>query len=206
MDLKEIFFKLAAKYTNNSVLIEKLWKEINKYYSDTGRHYHNLQHLENLLIQLQEVKDKILNWDALVFSIFYHDIIYKPTKNNNEEKSTELAVKRLTEINVSPVIISKCAEMILATKKHEHYNDTDINYFTDADLSILGQSWDEYKKYFTQIRKEYSLYPDMIYKPGRRKVLDHFLQMQRIFKTDHFYERLEIRAKENLIKEKESYK
>jgi len=205
MNLKEIFFELARKYTDNLRLKDELWKEIEKNYSSPGRHYHNLQHLENLLIQLQDVKNNIRNWDATLFALFYHDTIYKATKNNNEEKSAELAVKRSTEINVPAATISKCTEMILATKKHIQDDDSDINYFTDADLSILGQSWREYEKYFKQIRKEYSIYPDLIYNHGRKKVIEHFLQMERIYKTDHFYKKFEINAKNNLLKEKELY-
>ena len=205
MNLKEIFFELARKYTDNLRLKDELWKEIEKNYSSPGRHYHNLQHLENLLIQLQDVKNNIRNWDTTLFALFYHDIIYKATKNNNEEKSAELAIKRSTEIKVPAAIISKCAEMILATKKHIQNDDSDINYFTDADLSILGQGWREYEKYFKQIRKEYSIYPDLIYNPGRKKVIEHFLQMERIYKTDYFYKKFEINAKNNLLKEKELY-
>jgi len=52
-----------------------------------------------------------------------------------------------------------------------------------------------------KIRKEYKVYPDIIYKPGRRKVVQHFLAMERIYKTDYFFVRLEQQAKENLTKE-----
>lgn len=205
MNLRDIFFKLTGKYDNNFDLEEKLWIEIENHYSVPGRHYHTLRHLENLLTQLEEIKDNILNWDAVLFAVFYHDIIHKPTKNNNEEKSAALAAKRLTEINISPAIISKCAAMILATKKHIQNDDHDINYFTDADLSVFGQSWEEYEKYFKQIRKEYSVYPDLIYNAGRKKVLDHFLKMKRIYKSNYFYEKLEAKARENLSKERELY-
>ena len=93
---------------------------------------------------------------------------------------------------------------VLATKKHAACDDTDTNYFTDADLSVLGQGWYVYSNYYRQVRKEYALYPDIIYIPGRKKVLQHFLQMERIFKTDHFFNKFELQARENIQKELEA--
>jgi predicted metal-dependent HD superfamily phosphohydrolase len=76
--------------------------------------------------------------------------------------------------------------------------DNDTNLFTDADLSILGKSWDAYSQYYQQVRKEYGFYPDLLYKPGRKKVLQHFLSMNSIYKTPFFKEKYEHSAIENL--------
>jgi predicted metal-dependent HD superfamily phosphohydrolase len=94
--------------------------------------------------------------------------------------------------------------MILATKVHLETDDQDTNYFIDADLSILGQPWNVYLLYSKQVRQEYSNYPDPVYYEGRRKVLTHFLEMSRIFKTQYFFDHLERQAKENLLKELKS--
>jgi predicted metal-dependent HD superfamily phosphohydrolase len=206
MLIKNTFIKLSGKYSANSELLETRWQEIEKQYSGSHRYYHTLLHLENLVAQLESVKDKILDWDATLFAVYYHDIIYNATKSDNEERSAELASKRLKEIAVPLHSISKTVNIILATKKHELNEDSDINYFTDADLSILGQSWNLYEAYFKQVRKEYSIFPDLLHNPGRKKVLEHFLQMPRIFKTDHFYQRYEVQARENLSREKELYR
>ena len=60
--------------------------------------------------------------------------------------------------------------------------ENDINLFTDADLAILGAEPEIYKNYAAAIRQEYSVFPDPIYIPGRKKVLLHFLKMERLFK------------------------
>jgi len=77
--------------------------------------------------------------------------------------------------------------------------------FTDADLSILGAEWPIYHNYTDQIRQEYAIYPDFMYKPGRKKVLLHFLKMERIFKTDYFYITFEAQAIKNIKQELELY-
>jgi len=199
--LKETFIQLLEKYSADKNRIAELWNEIETNYSHKKRHYHTLTHLENLLQQLLQVKSSIKNWDTVLFSLYYHDVIYNPLKTTNEEKSAEFAANRLQSISVSEKIIKDCVCQILATKKHNHCDDNDVNYFTDADLSILGQPWDVYEVYCKNVRKEYSLYPDLIYIPGRKKVLQHFLQMLRIFKTVYFFERFEKQAKENLNNE-----
>ncbi|MDX2245424.1 MAG: hypothetical protein SF052_01505 [Bacteroidia bacterium] len=79
--------------------------------------------------------------------------------------------------------------------------DNDTNLFTDADLSILGQKREIYHAYSTNVRKEYAIYPDILYNPGRKKVLQHFLAMEQIFKTPHFQEKYEAQARANLEEE-----
>lgn len=201
--LEEIFVELASQYTKDDKLIHKYWDEINSAYSKAGRHYHTLQHLQNLLVYLQALQSQINNWNAVVFALYYHDVVYNTLKHDNEERSAALALKRMKEIGVDEHTIKACSNIILATKKHEWNSDNDINLFTDADLSILGASWNDYELYSKQVRKEYSIYPDMIYNPGRKKVLQHFLSMERIYKSDYFFGRLEKPARENLKQELE---
>lgn len=199
--LKETFIRLLTNYTDNKGPTNSLWTEIEKNHTNKNRHYHTLQHLDNLLAQLTEVKDKIQNWEAILFTLYYHDIVYNSLKSDNEEKSAELAEKRMKQISVPIDIIELCKQQILATKSHIKSTNNDTNYFTDADLSILGQSWETYSLYYKNVRKEYSIYPDFIYNLGRKKVLNHFLSMDKIFKTDFFYNKFEVQAKKNIQKE-----
>src|SRR3989338_1641791 len=161
MALKETFIGLVSNYTSNDGLINELCTEIEKNYSNKKRHYHTLQHLDRLLAELNEVKAQIQDWNTILFTLYYHDIIYKAVKSDNEEQSAELAEKRMQQIRVSNDSIERCKQQILATKSHVPSTDNDTNYFTDADLSILGQSWEHYSLYCKNVRKEYSMYPDL---------------------------------------------
>jgi predicted metal-dependent HD superfamily phosphohydrolase len=201
MTLKEIYIQLLKNYTDNNSLAEELWKEIEKSYSSKKRYYHTLQHLDNLLIQLNELKDSIQDWEVTLFTLFYHDVVYNSLKSDNEEKSAELAEKRMSQLLISGDKIELCKQQILATKSHQKSLNSDTNYFTDADLSVLGQPWESYSVYYKNVRREYSIYPDFIYNPGRKKVLNHFLAMDNIFKTTFFQDKFEIQAKLNLEKE-----
>ena len=97
----------------------------------------------------------------------------------------------MKQISVSNDKVELCKNQILATKSHIKSTDRDTNYLTDADLSVLGQNWQTYSLYYKNVRKEYSIYPDFVYNPGRKKVLNHFLSMDKIFKTDFFYKKFE---------------
>ena len=199
--LKENFTTLLKNYTDNQLLAKELWTEIEQSYSHKKRHYHTLQHLENLLAQLTIVKNEIKNWETILFTLYYHDIVYNSLKSDNEEKSAKIAIKRMKQIAVADEVIQLCEAQILATKSHLTSTNSDTNYFTDADLSVLGQPWEVYSTYYNNVRKEYAIYPDLIYNPGRKKVLNHFLAMKRIYKTDFFYHKFEMQAKQNLQQE-----
>jgi predicted metal-dependent HD superfamily phosphohydrolase len=154
-----------------------------------------------MIANLKEVKSNITDWDTTLFAVFYHDIIYKASSSTNEADSAKLAMQKLSEIGYPAEKIAKCASMILATKQHDLSEDNDTNYFIDADLAILGSSQYDYQKYTQQIREEYSIYPDFMFNNGRKKALQHFLQMGTIYKTDYFSKKYEKAAKENLENE-----
>jgi predicted metal-dependent HD superfamily phosphohydrolase len=198
--MKESFINSIKKFISDEGNQIIRWNEIEKNYSKSNRYYHNLTHLDNLLAELSPFKNRFSNWDVNVFAIVYHDIIYNTLKSDNEEKSAELAVKRLKEISFPENLIAQCKTIILATKKHE-MADEETNLITDADLSILGSEPNAYKLYTQQIRKEYRIYPDFIYNPGRKKVLTHFLEMKKIFKTKEFSLKYESQARINLKEE-----
>jgi predicted metal-dependent HD superfamily phosphohydrolase len=199
--LKEIFTNLAKGYSDDLEQVDRLWEELDSFYSKENRYYHCLSHLENVFLELKEIREFISDWDTILFSLFYHDVIYQAEQSDNEEQSADLAEKRMHQLRVPSVQIQKCREQILATKKHGFHSDPDTNYFTDADLSVLGQDWETYLAYAKNVRKEYAVFPDALYNPGRAKVLKHFLEMERIFKTPYFYNRLEKPAKENMQRE-----
>jgi predicted metal-dependent HD superfamily phosphohydrolase len=201
MLLKQTFEQLASTYTIEQDVINRLWSEIEAAYTNEERHYHTLTHLESLIKHLIRYQKDIKNWAAMLFSVYYHDIVYNVLQNDNEEKSAQVASVRLLQLKVPVTIIKKCVEQIIATKSHLSDNDYDIQLFLDADLAILGADGPVYKKYTDAIRNEYGIYTEAQYNAGRTKVLEHFLKMDRIFKTDVFTSDLEQKAKANMSNE-----
>lgn len=201
MELRSRFYKLFGRYTPNTSFVSDSWQVFFEKYTAPGRHYHNLTHIENLLKELEGVRANIRDWDVLQFSIFYHDIIYSPTSSNNEERSAALAKTMLSKIEFAPERQAAVVKQIEATKNHVVSGDSDTNHLLDADLSVLGKARDEFLAYAKNIRKEYGIYPKIIYNRGRKKVIQHFLQLDRIYKMPYFFEKYEQQARENLLAE-----
>lgn len=194
--LQQIFIQLSSGTTNDLALQEQCWQEIADQYSSPGRHYHNLSHLENLITELDQCRPLLQNYNTVLYSVFYHDIVYHTSRSDNEEQSALLAVKRLQALPTE-----QCRLQILATKTHQRQQEEDTNLFTDADLSVLGKEPAVYRHYSQQIRQEYGIYPDELYFPGRAKVLQHFLDMPSIYKTTYFRNLYENQARHNIREE-----
>lgn len=201
--LQQEWIGLASKYTEDESLILSYWDEIKKFYSSNSRHYHSLNHINSMLIQAEEIKDEIQDYDAFRFAIWYHDIIYKATKKNNEEKSAEFAQKRLKSFNFDEKRLKIVDNLIKSTQKHDIVlnKNNDNAYLLDIDLSILGAQWDRYQTYLQNIRKEYLVYPGFIYKKGRKKAMQHFLERKHIYFTELFRNKFEKQARQNIEKE-----
>lgn len=199
--LKTIFTELVKKYTANDSLCKQLWNEIVISYSDAGRYYHNLNHLEAIINELSAVRERITQWDTVLFSVFYHDIVYNSLRHDNEVQSADKARLRLSEISFPEDQITQCVLQILATKGHDPGSDLTTMLFIDADLAILGSNPKKYSEYAENLRKEFFVYTDADYNAGRKKVLKHFLVMDRIFKTEHFYNKYESQARNNIENE-----
>lgn len=196
--LREIFTSLVLRHATDEKQAVEAWALIEKNYTRRKRHYHNLHHLQALYDQLVPHHAMIQDWDTMLFSLFYHDIIYSVTRSDNEERSAAEAMIFLERVHYPAEKRLACFEQINATKTHTQSANADTNLFTDADLSILGQEREVYKAYCRQVRKEYAIYPDILYRPGRKKVVQHFLDMERIYKTGVFYAAIEQSARDNL--------
>ncbi|GAA3776963.1 hypothetical protein GCM10022423_35370 [Flavobacterium ginsengiterrae] len=199
MNLNKIYTDLLLTIGFLENEIQQNWKNLEKAYSKKSRHYHNLTHLEEMIASFEIYSDRLQNPNEILFSIFYHDFVYSASKKDNELKSAEYALVVLGEkssIN-KPLVF----DAICATQLHAHNTNEDINWLIDFDLKILAKDWEDYKIYFEQIRKEYRIYPDFLYKPGRAKALKHFLEYEFIFQTDEFRVLYEDKARLNIEKE-----
>lgn len=199
MNLEKIYSELLSNIGFSANEIQQKWIDLEKAYSTKSRHYHNLTHLKEMIASFETYRDKLQNPNEILFSIFYHDFVYSASKKDNELKSAEFALAILPEnVNLNKQLIF---DAICATQQHHQNEIEDINWLIDFDLKILAKDWNDYKNYFEQIRKEYRIYPDFLYKPGRAKALKHFLENEFIFQTDEFRNLYEEKARINIEKE-----
>jgi predicted metal-dependent HD superfamily phosphohydrolase len=199
MFLKHIFVDLLNKYQMDQAIVQANWHNIYTKYTLGNRHYHTLSHLQKMYEELAPLKSNIQDWDSLLISLFYHDVIYDSSSQDNELQSALYMEKELAHSQFLP--IEKCKAQILATKTHETSTNIDTNFLLDADLCILGSPWLEYKQYAHNVRQEYKQYPNKLYEEGRIKVLQHFIRKAQIYQTPHFRSKYDQRARKNLQQE-----
>src|SRR5688572_29707404 len=108
--LHEQFIAAASSYTTPQKA-ETLWHEIEACYHEYSRHYHTVDHLNSVLRELLPHQQSFTYWHTIVFAIAYHDAVYNPLKKSNEEKSANLAEKRLTEIDFPEPERVHCASL-----------------------------------------------------------------------------------------------
>jgi len=182
---------------------QTLFTNLQKHYTETQRMYHNFSHIHAMLKLCDQHVSEIENYRVLRLAVWYHDIIYRATRKDNELKSAEYALDALADSNLSTPEFDQLKQLIISTKSHDILlNNFDNRLMLDLDLGVLAASREAYTHYTHAIRREYKIYPDFLYKKGRKKVLQHFLERKQIYFTPIFQTEHEADARENLIWEK----
>lgn len=199
-ELESIWEQLVLSYTWDKQLIHKFWEELYTYYTQPERYYHNLNHVYTVIRFIEVNKSHILNYHALLFSAFYHDLFYDVSRDDNEYLSARLAEQRMRDLKVDESIVALTIRVILQTASHAKTNNFDIDLFLDFDRNILSADEEEYDQYKGQIRKEYGIFPENIYRTFRSKFLQQYLAVPEIFFTA-IHKGKESKARQNLERE-----
>lgn len=184
---------------------ETLFERIIECYSESHRDYHNLRHIREMLECLNTYKEAIHEYPLIYLACLYHDIVYDTHAADNEEKSADYLERDFKEY-LAKEKVEKCKDLILGTKKHQFLRDDFANkIFLDSDLLILGRERTRYIEYMDSIRKEYEWVEKELYKQERTKVLQKFLERERIYFTNEIFQKHEKQARENIKMEIEMY-
>lgn len=193
ISLKTRFRKLCGKF--NIKDHDKYFDELERFYEDQKRGYHNLKHIKECLKEMDTIYHELGKPLEVEMAFFYHDIIYDVSRKDNETKSSELAKERIGSEGI--------CFLIEDTIKHREGIHPDSRYFIDVDLSILGKDWDDFIEYEKGIIHETSFqlnFNEATYKKKRKEFLAKFLERDFIFLTEKFREKYEKQARENIIR------
>jgi predicted metal-dependent HD superfamily phosphohydrolase len=164
MNLQELLNKWNIKCDVNNILA--MWNE-------SHRAYHTLNHLNDLIDQINENKSKFSEkeYEKLILTALFHDCVYDPMKNDNEEKSADFFIECCQDKSNKDVL--EVRQMILDTKTHEATTNLSesFNYY---DMSIVERDFDQLLDWENGIREEYKAYGEQ-YKEGRLKFLESLL-------------------------------
>lgn len=175
-----------------------LFDEVVARYREKHRHYHTLQHLDECLRHLDEVAPLAIHVPEIELALWFHDAVYDPHKQNNEDLSAAWARSAAAEAGLPSEVCDRIYNLVRVTASHNRPGTSDEALLIDIDLAILGASPDRFEEYEQGIRNEYSWVPSLIFAVKRRSILEKFLQRETIFHTQYFIERYEQQARLNL--------
>ncbi|MEO8105835.1 MAG: metal-dependent phosphohydrolase [Actinomycetes bacterium] len=171
-------------------------------YAQPHREYHNLMHVEDVLLRIEELEPPVEHELALALAAWFHDAVYQPGKPDNEDRSAYVAYDALEQVGASPELIAEVVRLVRLTASHEADPDDDAGtVLCDADLAILAASPDRYARYVDAIRQEYIHVPQSEFSVGRANVLQSFLDRTSIYRTPHGQQHWEAAARANLATE-----
>ena len=167
-------------------------------YSDPGRFYHTVKHLEECFSYLDHSRHLATYPAEVELALWFHDAIYDTHSKDSEERSASWAADVLWESGARPEVVRRVRELVLATKHDAKPIGADTCLLVDIDLSILGAPTERFDEYEAQVRQEYHWVPEVQFRDGRQKILRALLARGNIYSTELFRSSLEANAKSNL--------
>jgi pantetheine-phosphate adenylyltransferase len=163
-------FERLEKYFDKEIIEEVLSK-----YDEPWRYFHTRKHLAYIIekIKLKDTffSDKTL--DILYLTTLFHDVVYLPWSNSNEEDSVEVFKKYWTLSKIQDNDISDSVIIdILDTKAHSKdnwFNKFDMYVVLQEKNSSILLEWEE------GIFKEYAFAPYNLYKHERINFLNKYI-------------------------------
>lgn len=185
-----------------SALAQSAFHDLLSAYGEEKRWYHNLEHLDDVLSTIDWIGDEAEHPALVRLAAWFHDAVYDPRANDNEERSALLSETVCMGWGLTAEDIALVGRLIRATKTHEAKDeDCDAAVLLDADLAILGAEEVAYDRYTIAIRQEYAWVPEDDYRRGRTQVLQRFLKRERLFRLGRMRDRYETQARRNLFRE-----
>jgi predicted metal-dependent HD superfamily phosphohydrolase len=187
---------LLHAWAVDATAADAAFEDICRCYSEPGRFYHTLDHIENVLETVEALGSHARHLDAVKLAAWLHDVIYDSKVPDNEERSARYAECLCAAFAIAEG--SRIADLIRKTRTHDAGEDADAQVLLDADLAILGESEADYRIYAEKIRREYDWVPEAEYRSARRRILESFLTRPRIY---HWLIHREAPARRNIAVE-----
>jgi predicted metal-dependent HD superfamily phosphohydrolase len=164
----------------------------------TGRGYHDLRHLTEVLEHVDELmeRDDPVR-EAVLLAAWFHDAVYDG-RGDDEERSAQLAEQSLADTSLADEV----ARLVRVTEHHRpDADDVAGQVLCDADLAILAAPPERYASYVEGVRAEYAHVPDADFAIGRAAVLQDLLAKPSLFHTPAARDRWEEAARANIERE-----
>jgi predicted metal-dependent HD superfamily phosphohydrolase len=159
MELQNILNEFGVKCDVKTILDK--WNE-------SHRFYHDLNHLTDLISQINEdYGNGVINSNErkkLIITALFHDVVYEIGDDDNKERSADLFFKFCSEKH--DIDIVEIRQMILDTKNHRASTSLSEK-FISYDMNICQREINELIDWEKNLRQEYSEIENGVYKKQR---------------------------------------
>jgi len=159
------------------------WAAVIDAWSQPHRRYHDLAHLAAVLGVVGQLDGAAADPAAVRLAAWYHDVVYDPTRDDNEQVSAERARAGLRGL-VLDERVAEVERLVLLTAGHDPAEgDGNGAVLCDADLAVLAGPPEAYVAYASAVREEYGHVSDEDFTRGRIAVLESLLALPALYRT-----------------------
>lgn len=166
--------------------------DLTRRYCEPHRRYHGIEHPAHMLW----LGRQLALTDEQVAAVWYHDAVFDPRRDDNEERSAALAREQLVALGWNAKRVELVERIVLDTKPHAPSIE-ESRAVVDLDLEPLAETWELFQRNVIHLRVEFGHLDDARFDANRRRFLEAMLGRPRIFSTT-WGARLEARALHNL--------
>jgi len=161
-------------------------------YCGPDRHYHTMDHINDMLKGAAAANASALQ----MWAILFHDVIYNATRTDNEERSADMAVEYLSGV-LSAEDLETVKQIILSTKLHEPLVP-EAALVSDLDLCPLAIPPEDFERNRWLIREEFKHLTKEAYMQGTHHFAEGLLAKEHIYLLPEFRDLHEANARRNL--------
>ena len=161
-------------------------------WASPGREFHNLKHLVDVLVRVDELDEETHEGDLVRLAAWYHGAIfdaadrkaYEHQGGEDEAASAVVAYAELTALGVPEAHARRVHDLVVALVRHNpDPTDPDCAVLCDADLAVLATEPQRYKAYLHDVRAEYAHLPTEDYVRARVRILRKLLARKTLFSS-----------------------
>jgi predicted metal-dependent HD superfamily phosphohydrolase len=194
-------FDAWAELAGDSPTSRTEWAALVAAWSEPHRRYHGLAHLAGVLGLVGELAGDAADRAAVALAAWYHDVVYDPERDDNEQVSAERAWAGLRGL-VPDERVDEVARLVLLTAGHSpEAGDANGAVLCDADLAVLAGPPDAYAAYASAVRAEYGHLTDEEFTAGRIAVLERLLALPLLYRLPAVADVWTPRARANMTAE-----
>ena len=174
----------------------EVYADLRSRLGEPGRKFHNLGHIDDCLVRLDEVAPHLVDRDAVEVALWFHDAVYVPGDPDNERRSAELFLSHAA--GAKPAFRRRVCALIITTRRNRTPRENDCKFIDDIDLAGFGSPWEEFMYNGSLLRREFATQSDADYYRGLSAFLTSLRRRPRFFRTDWFAKRYEAQAQRNV--------